>query len=428
MELSSQPKGRIGRYKVIDRIAIGGMAEVLLAIDELGAGAQRTVVVKKILPHLAEDEQLVQMFTQEAKIASGISHPNVVRIHKLGKQNGYPYLVMEHVQGCTFRTLMRAVKRRNVPFPIGVALQLAIQAAAGAHAAHEYVNPWGTPQEVVHRDLTPHNLMVTAEGTVKVVDFGIAKPTLSSDSTKTGIMKGKMGYLSPEQVLQRHVDRRSDIFTLCIVIWEMIATAKLFDGKNDLAILQDITQGKIRPMMDLRPETPRNLIQVIERGLNVDPDQRYPTAADLAAALKRAAHESNILLSPRETAVFVNSIIGDKIQDDQRELENTIQKSVDSADNEIMEMPSFSQHSVSSGIEMSSISLADITSSNTPKPVLENHLIQPRPTPTTSLSHQNQMLMVFLASLVMALIGLGILKYNSQTNQEAPPVPASTTP
>ena len=115
MEVSTNHKGRIGRYKVIDRLAIGGMAEVLLALDELGAGAQRTVVVKKILPHLAEDEQLVHMFTQEAKIASGISHPNVVRIHKLGKQNGYPYLVMEHVQGCTFRTLIRAVKRRKVP-------------------------------------------------------------------------------------------------------------------------------------------------------------------------------------------------------------------------------------------------------------------------------------------------------------------------
>ena len=302
------------------------MAEVLVAVDELGSGAQRRVVVKKLLPHLAEDKAFVKMFAQEARIAAGISHPNVVRIHKLGEQNGFPYIVMEFVPGQTFRQLIQEVKKRQAVFPVGVALQLGIQAAAGAHSAHEYVNPFGSRQEVVHRDLSPHNLMVNCEGIVKVLDFGIAKATHSTDSTKTGVLKGKIGYLSPEQVLQRGVDRRSDIFTLCVVIWELIAGERLFIGDNDLTIMQHISQGTVRPLMDVRSDVPRNLVQVIEKGLMVDPSLRYETAAELASALKRAAHQSNIVLSPRETALFVNAMVGDSVNAQEKQLNQALNR------------------------------------------------------------------------------------------------------
>ena len=141
--------GRIGRYQIVERLAIGGMAEVLLALDELGSGGQRLVVIKRLLPHLADDSSFVKMFIQEARIAAGISHPNVVRIHKLGEEGGFPYIVMEHVPGSTFRQLQKVVNANHFEVPIGVALHLGIQACAGAHAAHEYVNPWGSRQEVV---------------------------------------------------------------------------------------------------------------------------------------------------------------------------------------------------------------------------------------------------------------------------------------
>jgi eukaryotic-like serine/threonine-protein kinase len=316
--------GHIGRYRVIDRLAVGGMAEVLLAVDELGSGAQRTVVIKRILPHLADDRTFFRMFVQEARIAAGISHPNVVRIHKLGDQNGFPYIVMEFVAGCTFRQLLKEVESAQSRVPIGVALHLGIQACAGAHAAHEYINPWGSHQEIVHRDLSPHNLMVTGQGLVKVVDFGIAKASRSSDTTRTGVLKGKIGYLSPEQVLQRSVDRRSDIFTLCTVIWELLAGERLFEGQSDLEIMQAVSQCQLKALSAVRHDVPKALVQILEGSLVPEPKNRFATAADLAGALKSSAYAAGVSLSPRETSTFIHRILGERIQDLERCLEQSL--------------------------------------------------------------------------------------------------------
>ena len=179
-------------------------------------------------------------------------------------------------------------------------------------------------------------------------------------------------------------------------------------------------------MMDVRPETPRNLVQVIERGLHVDPSQRYATAADLAAALKRAAHESNILLSPRETAVFVNSIIGDKIQENQRDLEHTIQRSANDSESEILEMHSFTQHSVPSGIEMSTLPLSGLTPPPTPTPAAQVGAAHSALQPSPETKDPSWMPMMLLAFLILALIGLGALKYGSDATQVERPV--STAP
>ena len=269
----AHPSRKLGRYELIERIATGGMAEIFLALERGVQGLERLVVIKRILPHLAQHERFVDMFLEEARIVARINHPNVVLIHELGEENGSFFIAMEYVAGSSFRTLMRSAAKADIPIPLDVCVGLITQACAGTHAAHEIKGASGEHIGLVHRDISPHNLMVTADGHVKLLDFGIAKATeIAEEHTKTGALKGKVHYMSPEQCQQRGLDRRSDVFALGICMWELCTARRLFKRESELMTMQAIVAGDTWAAKEFRPDMSDELNDAIMRALESAPD------------------------------------------------------------------------------------------------------------------------------------------------------------
>ncbi|HEY1098295.1 MAG TPA: PhnD/SsuA/transferrin family substrate-binding protein [Myxococcota bacterium] len=312
---------QIGRYQVIDRLAVGGMAEVFICVERQLAGLERLVVVKRILPHLAMHESFVAMFLAEARWVARINHPNVVQIHELGEEDTgtlgavTPYLSMEYVAGCSLRDLLVAAIGAGQPLPVGVAVGLAIQACAGAHAAHELVGADGKPLGLVHRDISPHNLMVTADGHVKLLDFGIAKATEETglDHTRTGALKGKVHYMAPEQCQQQPLDRRADVFALGVVAWELLASERLFKRHSELEAMQAIVNGELRDLRAIRTDVPPAVLAAVEKALVPKKDARFQTAE----AMKRAFVDASRGLdtSAEAIAAFLRPLLGSTFEE-----------------------------------------------------------------------------------------------------------------
>lgn len=316
---------QIGRYDVIERLAIGGMAEVFLAVEHGAHGFQRLVVLKRILPHLVQYEQMVRMFLQEARLAAGITHPNVVQILELGEDGSQPYIAMEYVAGVTVKDLATDAKRLGRDMPVSVVVQIIAQACAGAHAAHELRDPTGKPSGLVHRDLSPHNLIIDAQGHLKLLDFGIAKSADDADHTRTGVLKGKIRYMSPEQCHQLPLDRRSDLFTLAIVMWELLAGERLFERKTELETMQTISAGTLRDIRLVRPDVPEPIIEVMERALRVRPEDRWPNGDLMRRALIDAALQGGVAPSEDEVASFVEQIVGARLASRRRTIEGSLE-------------------------------------------------------------------------------------------------------
>jgi serine/threonine-protein kinase len=323
---SSAPSPKtLGRYEILTRLASGGMAEIFLARERGLRGLERLVVIKRILPYLKAQESFVEMFVREARIIARLSHPNVVQIYELAEEEEEFYIVMEYIVGGTLRELGDAVAEAGRRIPVEACVSVVAQAARGAHAAHELVDTDGKPLEIVHRDISPHNVMVTREGGVKLLDFGIAKAQEGADQTETGTIKGKYSYMSPEQCKHEVLDRRSDIFSLGIVLWELLAGERLFRRESELATMQAIVDDDARGIEDARPEVPLPIRIVMRKALARDKAARYQTADEFRRALLEAATSSN--LNPTEDAVarVVLDVLGERHDSRQRELEAAVQ-------------------------------------------------------------------------------------------------------
>ncbi len=300
---------------MIDRLATGGMAEVFICMERQLAGLERLVVVKRILPHLAIHETFVEMFLAEARYVARINHPNVVQIHELGEDGGLPFLSMEYVAGCSLRDLLVAAIEAGKPLPVGVAIGLTLQAVAGAHAAHELTDAHGKALGLVHRDISPHNLMVTNEGHVKLLDFGIAKATEATglDNTRTGALKGKVHYMAPEQCKQEALDRRADVFALGIVAWELLASERLFKRDSELEAMQAIVNGELRDLRQIRKDVPTVVVAAVEKALVPQKDARFQTAEAMKRALQEASKDTDT--SPEAIAAFLKPLLGKKLDE-----------------------------------------------------------------------------------------------------------------
>lgn len=307
----------IGHYRVLRRIAVGGMAEVFLAREEGKRGLEREVVVKRMLPRLAADDDFREMFTREASTMARLHHPAVTQVYELGEEGGLPFMAMEYVPGHTLRDVMVSAAKQERPIPLGVALDFATQACAGAHAAHELKDDSGAPLGIVHRDLTPHNLMVTPEGFIKLLDFGIVKHA-GEGATATGVLKGKLAYLSPEQIEQSEVDRRADVFALAAVTWELLTGTKLYDGPNEFAILQNILRGRPRPLSELRPDLPSELSELLTSALASRREDR-PASADLLR--RELLRTSGAVVQRDATVAFLTSLT---VQEAKEPTESTV--------------------------------------------------------------------------------------------------------
>jgi serine/threonine protein kinase len=299
----------IGRYTLLRRLAVGGMAEVFLA-HVTGEDPGDSLVIKRMLPDLADDQRFRDMFTREAKTMAALSHPGIVRVFELGESDNIPFMTMEYVPGHTLREVLLAAQKADNPLPVPVAIDLAVQACDSAHAAHELTGVEGAPGGVVHRDLTPHNIMVTPQGELKLLDFGIVTGETEARVTETGVLKGKMAYLSPEQIEQADIDRRADVFALAAVTWEMLAGEKLYDGRNEVAILRRILSGDTRDVRDVRADVPERISTTLHTALSPDREHRPPTAAALAEELESAATAAGHPIDRAATRAFLQQQFG----------------------------------------------------------------------------------------------------------------------
>ncbi len=281
---------RIGRYDVVGLLATGGMAEIFLGKLVGPNEFERPVVIKRILPHLARNAEFVEMFLNEARIVAGIRHANVVHVQELCREDDDLFLVMEYIEGESVGGVMRRVWTRDETVGFALAAHVIAEACAGLHAAHELKYPDGTPQNVVHRDISPQNLMVTYGGAVKLLDFGIAKTARRVGHTEVGVVKGKSAYMSPEQCRGKKLDRRSDVFCLGTLLYELSTSRRLFHRASDLATMTAITKHPVPRPSDVVPGYPASLEEVCLKALAKSPAERYPTAAamrrDLVAAIR----------------------------------------------------------------------------------------------------------------------------------------------
>jgi eukaryotic-like serine/threonine-protein kinase len=276
-----------GKYSLVAKLAVGGMAEIFLARLQGAAGFEKLVCIKRILPHLAKDQQLVNMFLAEARIAAQISHPNVCQVFELGEIGGRYFIAMEYLEGVPLSGFRRRDMYPHHPDPRMVA-GFGVQACEGLHHAHQLKRPDGSPLEVVHRDVSSSNLFATVDGVVKVLDFGIAKVQDASVRTSTGSVKGTYAYMAPEQLRGERLDRRTDVFAMGIVLWEQFARQHLFKRDTEFLTFQAITTDEIPDVRELAPHVPKEVAQVITRALSRDREQRFPTARALGEALSKA--------------------------------------------------------------------------------------------------------------------------------------------
>jgi len=308
---------RLGQFEVVGELATGGMAQILLARMAGPSGFQRTVVIKRILPHLARDEAFVAMFTDEANTVSRIRHPNVVSVEMLCRDDGELYLVMEYLEGESLFGVMRGLLRLKRKLPYELIAHLLAEACAGLHGAHELKGPDGKSVNLVHRDVSPHNIFVTYAGGVKVIDFGIAKTDNRKNRTETGQLKGKFEYMSPEQCAAEPCDRRTDVYALGIVLYELITGQRLFKRANELLTIKAVTEGPIIPPTVLCPDCPGRLEQIVMRALERDPKQRYQTCDEMCADLQSLLRQDKRLEASPEAlmARFMQDLFAERIDD-----------------------------------------------------------------------------------------------------------------
>jgi len=303
----------LGRYRIIDEIGLGGMASVHLArVDGLG-GFQRWFAIKRIHAHLVEDETFVNMFLDEANVAARISHPNVATVFELGKHDDTYWIAMEYLHGEPLREVMRRTEEMGATMPPEIACRVIAEAADGLHAAHELQGKDGEKLNLIHRDVTPHNLFVTYEGVTKVVDFGIAKFQDRMASTQAGTLKGKLAYMSPEQVQGEAIDRRTDIFALGVVLWELTTGQRLFRMDSDLDTLAKVQECNIPPPSTMVRGYPLDLEKILMQALAKNRDERFPTAREFSRALQSLLTRRGLFIASDEVAAYMASIFVDRI-------------------------------------------------------------------------------------------------------------------
>ena len=299
-------------YEILAKLATGGMAEIFLAKGVGSAGVERYVVLKRILRHRADDQVFVRMFLDEARLAAQLQHPNIAQVYDIGKLGDSYFFTMEYVHGETVRALLQRSHALRSPIPIQTVLVIAAGSAAGLHHAHERHGFDGRPLGIVHRDVSPSNLMVSYEGGVKVVDFGVAKAAHRSQETRSGTVKGKIAYLSPEQCRGNIVDRRSDLFSLGIVLWEMLTTERLYKRGTDFETMAAIVSEDVPPPSRRRAGVPPELDEIVLRLLAKDPAMRFQTADEAHEAIENSAVRIGSALSGASVARFLRDLFGQR--------------------------------------------------------------------------------------------------------------------
>lgn len=306
------------RYRILGRIATGGMAEIYLARMLTSAGIEREVVLKRLMPELQTDQEFVQMFYDEARIASQMRHPNIVQIYELGELDGSLFISMELLRGVNLRDLLARVHNRDEQVPVPIAIRIACGAAEALSYAHRFTDAGGRLLNVVHRDVSPQNIILTYDGTVKLVDFGVAKAEGRIHQTRAGLIKGKFAYMSPEQISGQKIDGRSDLFALAEVFYELLLKRHPFYAATDMEVLRSILDVDPPHPLSLDSGFPAELATILVRGLQKNPGDRFPNAAAMHDALEAFLQAQRTPATTIMLGRYVRELFSDRVETEQR--------------------------------------------------------------------------------------------------------------
>jgi serine/threonine-protein kinase len=303
---------RLGPYEPQTLLALGGMAEIYLACQKGIKGFKRLVVIKRILPHLASQRRFIEMFLDEGRIAALLNHPNIVQIYDLGQDDDNYYIAMEYLEGESLGCLVHQARKSHRRLNPELAARIVLEVCTGLEYAHELTDAQGKSFHIVHRDVSPHNIIVLFSGKVKLVDFGIAKAKSQTHHTISGTLKGKPTYMSPEQLRNKPVDARTDIFSIGVVFWELLAGKRLFKRDSDAASIQAIMNERIPRVHEVRENTPAQLDNIAHRALQKDPGKRYQSIREMSSDIKEYLRQVLSSVDVREVAAFVNEVLGER--------------------------------------------------------------------------------------------------------------------
>jgi serine/threonine-protein kinase len=299
---------RFGKYLILDHLVDGGMAKICRA-RYLGEQANKVVAIKMVQPQFSNDEAFVRMFQDELNITFGMLHPNIMQVYDYGKTNGQLYTAMEYIHGANLKQYLDRLKERKVVFPVEISCYIISQVCLGLHYAHTFTDKLtGKPYNIVHRDISPHNIMLTYDGAVKVIDFGIAKANTNSEATQAGTIKGKLSYLAPEYLEGLELDARYDEFAVGITLWELLCSRKLFQANNDLAVLKQIQACKIVPPSQINPSVPKELDTIVMKALSKDRAHRYENLDQMNRALVKFLYSTYPEFNASDLKAFADDL------------------------------------------------------------------------------------------------------------------------
>ena len=318
------------KYRVIKRLEAGGMAEVYLGEAVSVQGFRKKVAIKRVLPHLAQNQSFIEMFLDEARLSARLDHANIVSVFDISKREDTYFLIMEFVDGINLKRILESLTKRGQRIRLVDAVYLAIEACRGLSYAHELADENGKPLGIVHRDISPPNIMVTRRGEVKLADFGLAKASTQIQTTDPGVVKGKFSYLSPEAANGLQVDARTDIFAIGIVLWEMLAGKRLFWGENDYATVKLIQKANVPRLAPLNREVDEAFEEVLLKALTREPENRYQSAREFGGALSDYLYRHQLNVNAYDVARLVESLSdGASAPEEQSLIDRLIQEELD---------------------------------------------------------------------------------------------------
>jgi serine/threonine protein kinase len=305
-----------GRYELLRKLAAGGMGQVYLARQKGPVGFQKLLVVKRLLPHLSEDDEFIQMFLDEARIAALLNHPNIAQIYDLGEVDGTYFIAMEYVHGESIADVLKRALQRKGSMPIAFKCRVIADAAAGLDAAHHARSPSGRKLALIHRDVSPQNVLVGFNGSVKIIDFGVAKAANKFSHTSAGQIKGKHAYMSPEQAKGEPLDHRSDVFGLGTVFYEILTNTRLFKRESEMATLKAVVSSKVTPPSEVVAGIPKALDAVVLKALARNRDERYATAGDMQLAIEDFLFKQQLPSTTAHLAAFMKELYAEELEEE----------------------------------------------------------------------------------------------------------------
>ncbi len=307
--------GGTQRYKVAEKVDAGGMAEIFRGYAFSLDGIQKQVAIKRVRPHLATNKKFIKMFIDEARLCMRLNHANITQVFDVGRAQGTYFLVMEFVDGANLRKIMQAAAERGYRIPVEISIHILLDVCKALSHAHEARDEEGTPLNIVHRDVSPPNVLVSKQGEVKITDFGLAKAVTQIEATDPGVVKGKFSYLSPEAAEGKQVDSRSDIFSCGIMLHELLTGRRLFMGKTDLETVDLVKKCEISPPSALNPDVDNELDEIVLRALARDRKRRYQAARDMGDALARYLFSHNLKVTSYDAAQMMRMLFSEEEMD-----------------------------------------------------------------------------------------------------------------